>query len=144
MLPVVPGIQQVFTCFAAVHARLNVYLFNSIVCWIRQISMVTEAAKSRWMALEDALGPSCDKRMHLSCKLNCASGLFQGANTWFTGSAWNCLQLVVHLCMSWTKNNLKDQVVTAYRTLNVKIRFSEQESYSEGEQCFFVLLFCKN
>lgn len=72
----VPGIQQVSTCFAAL--PLNVYLFNPIVRRIRQISMATEAAESRWRALEDALGPSRDGGMRLSCKTIPARVRFKG------------------------------------------------------------------
>lgn len=77
MRPVVPGIQQVFTCFAVVHALFWICTYLTLsLGWIRQISMATEATASRWRALEDALGPSCDEGMHLSCKLNCASAEF--------------------------------------------------------------------
>lgn len=76
MPSVVPGIQQVFTCLL-LPALLNMFLFNPIIHWIGQISMATEAAESRFRALEDALGPSCNKGMHLTCKLNCPSVLPQ-------------------------------------------------------------------
>lgn len=101
MPSVVPSIQQVFTCFAVVHALLNVYLFNPIVHWIRQISMATEAAESRWRALEDALGPSCDEGMHLSCKLNCASGLYQGPRQSFLDQCGIIISILAALRAIW-------------------------------------------
>lgn len=63
---------------ATVHAQPNVYLFNPIICGNRKISMVTKAVESRWRALQDALGPSCDKETHLRCRLDRTLALFQG------------------------------------------------------------------
>lgn len=59
-------------CFAVVHALLWMCTYLTLsLGQIRQISMATEATASMWRTLEDALGPSCNEWMHLSCKLNC-------------------------------------------------------------------------
>lgn len=70
--------------------------------------MTTKAVESRWRALEDALGRPRDEGMHLSCKLNCASGPCQGL-VQFIGSAWRH-----HLNTSRTESNLNDQAMNMH------------------------------